>query len=359
MRQRGGAAPVSQGASGGEEQPDADHAEPDPQHRVELRADAHVCGNASRLVGPHDDDAPRPVFWLPVEGLFPMPVDRRGPELFLGGRARRGGARMTRVLRVSAAVEIGDDVVRDVPQIAVDVGGVRDSDEERTVAFAPNPDRAQEGVKSPLRSVRVDVSAVRHDRVRRRREVLGRRHEEAVVVALCPVHGRQRTSPCEEAERDDPGDHPDDDQQDLADGPSAAPLLGEHGRLRGLLRNFRSWGLRLRLGRFARLRPSLVEPERRVLVPHQEHVGGDARDPAVEPEYKVEDSAWIAGEEERDPAKRTRMPIKLVWKPNSQARSYAREPRSPPQEDPTTMYWGIASSHTSRARGRVRVAPDT
>ena len=66
-----------EGAAGGEEQPDADHAEPDPQHRVELRADAHVCGNASRLVGPHDDDAPRPVFWLPVEGLLPLPFDRR------------------------------------------------------------------------------------------------------------------------------------------------------------------------------------------------------------------------------------------------------------------------------------------
>ena len=39
----------------------------------------------------------------------------------------------------------------------------------------------------------------------------------------------------------------------------------------------------------ALLDSALIEPERRVLVAHQEHVGRDPRDPAVEPEHEVED----------------------------------------------------------------------
>ena len=198
-------------------------------------------------------------------------------------------------------VEVPHDILLDPIQIPVHIRGRPDADEHRAVALGPEADGAEERVQNPLGAARVELGALRHDRVRRRGELDARGHEEAVVVALRPVHGRQRTAACEEAERDDPGDHADDDQHDLAKRPSAAPLLGEHGRLRGLLRDFRSWG-RLRLGRRARLGPSLVEPERRVLVAHQEHVGGDARDPAVEPEYKVEDSAWVAGgEEEPDP----------------------------------------------------------
>ena len=46
---------------------------------------------------------------------------------------------------------------------------------------------------------------------------------------------------------------------------------------------------------------SLVEPERRILVPHQEHVGGDTCNPAVEPEDEVEEAARVArSEEQRD-----------------------------------------------------------
>ena len=47
------------------------------------------------------------------------------------------------------------------------------------------------------------------------------------------------------------------------------------------------------------VRAALVEPERRILVAHEEHVGGDARNPAVEPEHEVEDPARVARREEQ------------------------------------------------------------
>ena len=49
---------------------------------------------------------------------------------------------------------------------------------------------------------------------------------------------------------------------------------------------------------------SLVEPERRVLVAHEQHVGGHARDPPVEPDNEVEEPARVTrGEEQRHTGK--------------------------------------------------------
>ena len=49
--------------------------------------------------------------------------------------------------------------------------------------------------------------------------------------------------------------------------------------------------------RGALLDATLIEPERRVLVAHEEHVCRDSGDPAVEPDDEVEDPSWIAADE--------------------------------------------------------------
>ncbi len=68
----------------------------------------------------------------------------------------------------------------------------------------------------------VEVGALRHDGVGRRGEVLARRHEEPVVVALRLVDGDERTASGEQAERDDAGDDADDDEHHPAGGPAAS-----------------------------------------------------------------------------------------------------------------------------------------
>ena len=90
--------------------------------------------------------------------------------------------------------------------------------------------------------------------------------------------------------------HADDDQHDLARGPSAAAFLG--GATACGLSATEPSASRRRTAHSC-LVASLVEPERRVLVAHQEHVCGDARDPAVEPEDEVEDPPWVARREEQ------------------------------------------------------------
>ena len=46
---------------------------------------------------------------------------------------------------------------------------------------------------------------------------------------------------------------------------------------------------------------TLVETERRILVPHEQHVGRHTGHPPIEPEHEIEDPRRVArGEEERD-----------------------------------------------------------
>ena len=113
-------------------------------------------------------------------------------------------------------LEVRHDVVLDAFEVAVDLGLGADPDEHRAVALTADAHRSEEGVECPLGAVRVDVRALGHDRVRRGPEVLGRRHEEAVVVALCLVDGDQRAPAGEQAEGEDCRDAADDDQDDPA-----------------------------------------------------------------------------------------------------------------------------------------------
>ena len=133
--------------------------------------------------------------------------------------------RATRVLGISARVEVVDGVVLDALEIAVDLGRRRDAHEHGTLALAADADRSEERVERPL-AARVDVSALGDDRVRGRREVPCRRHEEAVVVALRPVDRDESAPTDQQGERDDPGEDADHDQRDTSCGRTRCGAAG-------------------------------------------------------------------------------------------------------------------------------------
>src|SRR6188472_3512632 len=300
--------------AGGEKQADPEQPEPDPENGVELRPDAHVRAHPSRGVGVHQDDAPGPVLGVPVDRLLASTRRRGGPETPATRWGRRCAPRTPLELGIATVVEIVDLVSGDVAEVAVDSGRGTDADEDRPLALAANAHRAEEGVERPLRAARVKVGALGDDRVRRGRELAARRHEEAVVVALRAVDDDERASAREKAESQDSGDHAEDDEHDLAGAPASA-RLDRRRRRRRLLGRERVQQLRPRLVvGWRRVAASLVEPEGRVLVAHEEHVGGDARDPAVEAEREIEHPPRVArreqqghGSEEDDDADQTRV----------------------------------------------------
>ena len=104
---------------------------------------------------------------------------------------------------------------------------------------------------------------------------------------------------------------------------------------------------------------SLVEPERRVLVAHEQHVCGHPRDPPVEPDSEVEEPARVPrGEEQATPAKSTRMPISPVSEADAPEPLVdpGRRVAAPPRKSPATMYCGMARSHhftSTRPPGRA------
>ena len=131
-------------------------------------------------------------------------------------------------VRVSRpALEVRHDVVLDTFEVVVDLGLGADPDEHRAVALTADTHRSEEGVECPLGAVGVDVRALGHDRVRRCPEVLGWRHQEAVVVALYLVDGDKRASASEQAEGEDCRDAADNDQDDPAR--SASSCAGSRG----------------------------------------------------------------------------------------------------------------------------------
>ena len=132
----------------------------------------------------HHDCTPVAVLWIPLERLFARTRRRRSPEGLRAWGSRRRAARPSSVLRVATRVEIGDEVALDVVQIAIDLRCRRDADEQRALALAADANGSEERVERPLAATGIDIGALRDDRVGRRREVLCRRHEEAVVVAL-------------------------------------------------------------------------------------------------------------------------------------------------------------------------------
>ena len=143
---------------------------------------------------------------------------------------------------------------------------------------------------SALRALRVQLGALRDDRIGRRPEVLVRGHDEAVVTQRL-VDADERAAAGEQPEREDGRDHADDDQRYA--GAATAPA----GLGRRLGRNDLGQAGRLACG----VVPTLVEPEGRVPIRHQPGVRDHPRDPAVEPEHEVEDAGRIARrEQERD-----------------------------------------------------------
>ena len=188
-------------------------------------------------------------------------------------------------------LEIRHDVVLDAFEVAVDLGLGADPDEDRTVALAADAHRSEEGVECPLGPSGLDVRALGHDRVRRGPEVLGRRHEEAVVVALCLVDRDQRAPAREQAEGEDRRDAADDDQDDPARSASFTRGLERRRRRRDRRRLSRGRGRRCRRRHGRGVLSSLIEAERRIRVGHETRVDGDARHPPVESEDEVEDAS--------------------------------------------------------------------
>ena len=208
-------------------------------------------------------------------------------------------------------------------------------------------------VERPLGAAGVDVGALRDDRVRRGREVLARRHEEAVVVALGLVDDDERAAARQQPERDDPDDDADDDQHDPPGRPTACAGTGSSERSATRRRALATSPLPPRLpgrGGTAGTRPVISSDVR-----------GDPGHPAVEPEHEVEDSARIPGREEQ-----------------ARRRRRGREPRSAPSgsRSPTPgrtrarqrssrrrggcrrrCSAGSRAATTSRARGRATAAP--
>ena len=191
-------------------------------------------------------------------------------------------------------------VALDIVQVPIDLRCRRDADEQWALALAANANGSEERVERPLAAIGIDIGALRDDRVGRRREVLCRRHEEAVVVALRPVDRDERAAPDQQGEGDDADDDADDDEHNSRGSPAArrsidlsrckAGLLGNDDRRRRIVDDD------------PRIRSALVETERRVFVAHEEHVGGDPSHPTVESEDEVEDaSRVVADEQQRDP----------------------------------------------------------
>ena len=158
----------------GEERARDQHADADPEHRVELGADAHVGRHAARGVRVHDDRrasrrprAPSRASARPLRtptrprtSASPAAPDGAPP-----GRREYCGSPL-----VSRSV---DDVVLDARQVArrpPQPGPIPTN--TGAVALAPDADGAEERVERPLGAVGVEVGALRHDRVRRRRELL-------------------------------------------------------------------------------------------------------------------------------------------------------------------------------------------
>ena len=200
--------------------------------------------------------------------------------------------------------DVGDDGTLDALQVLGDVGVPGDAHENVAVALAADTDVAEDRPRSAFRAAEVHVGAIGDDGVGRCGEILARRHQEAVVVALDLIDHDQGRSTGEHRQREQRRDDARDDEGDPAGSTSRARRrLCRSGReCRRLIHS------NPRRRRFRRQRRcachivlALVEPERWIGVRHQEDVRRDPHHPPVEAEHEVEEPAGIPRrKQERD-----------------------------------------------------------
>ena len=124
-----------------------------------MSAEGELGIDARAAVGVHDDDRPLTAFGVPVERLGAGSVDACRPDGLVG---RSGGAVGASLAfggeRQGVDVEVGDFVVVDAGQVALDVVAAGDADEERLAAFAADA-QLRATVEDPV-EVAVDVEVV-------------------------------------------------------------------------------------------------------------------------------------------------------------------------------------------------------
>src|SRR5918994_1497013 len=142
--------------------------------------------------------------------MSPIPIQSTASSsapMLASAETPRSASSFIRTTRQSPSSGSQSSVCSPVPaaeatQNASDSGGGSDAHEQGAVALRKNADRSEERVQRPL-GVAVEVDTLGHDRVRRRRKLLGRRHDETVVVALRLVDRDERASAREQRESHD------------------------------------------------------------------------------------------------------------------------------------------------------------
>ena len=122
-------------------------------------------------------------------------------------------------------LEVGDLVVRRSGEIAVDVLASADADEDRLAPAGARRADADLGVaagaEEPARHAGPDVELLGRDGVRRALEVVRVRREEAVAVGLVVLRPDERGSAGQQRQREQHGDHAEDDHHDPGDASTA------------------------------------------------------------------------------------------------------------------------------------------
>ncbi len=119
-------------------------------------------------------------------------------------------------------VEVAHLVVRHAVEVGVDVGGLRDPDEDVPGGLDGEPHVAEDPLREhpvPARVRLEQVDALRGDRVGVGLEEPGGRGQEAVVIAVRPVGPEQRPAGGEQPDREQRDEAAQDDEQNPSHGP--------------------------------------------------------------------------------------------------------------------------------------------
>ena len=196
---------------------------------MRLGSRAQLGIDAFRSVGVHHDDRPLAGLGFPRRGLLSGAAGRGCPERLLAGRPGRLSSRNQAVVDSERIeVQVAHLVVLDPVEVGVDVDRLADADEDvLALALAGDPHVAEHALGEDPIAAPVgfeEVDALRRDRKGRRLEPLGRRGQEAVVVALGPVDDEKGGAGCQEPRREEGEDATEDDEDDASRRPAGTGL---------------------------------------------------------------------------------------------------------------------------------------